>query len=270
VRAGLYDLNSEFDSIDTAGLFINSSHGIGPEIAQTGENGPSIFPVTSLGVRVRHASGAGYVQFVALDAVPGERQHPDRTGFSLGSSEGALMVGELGASRGAFSKLAIGAWTYTADFEAIGETDGAGAPVRASGNRGFYAMAEARLYAAETTQVTGWLRAGQAEKRFNDFAAYVGAGVAVAGLIPQRPDDQLGLAIASVEAGGPWRAQQALAGLATTARETTLEITWRMPLRDWITLQPDVQYVIHPGANADVRDALALGLRFEIAMSWSR
>ena len=38
LKAGLYDFNSEFDSISTAGLFINSSHGIGPDIAQTGEN----------------------------------------------------------------------------------------------------------------------------------------------------------------------------------------------------------------------------------------
>jgi porin len=43
-----------------------------------------------------------------------------------------------------------------------------------------------------------------------------------------------------------------------------------MPLRDWFTLQPDVQYVIHPGASADLRDALTLGVRFEIATSWSR
>ena len=27
----LYNLNSEFDVIETAGLFINSSHGIGPD-----------------------------------------------------------------------------------------------------------------------------------------------------------------------------------------------------------------------------------------------
>jgi porin len=37
---GLYDLNSEFDALDSAGLFINSAHGIGTDIAQSGENGP--------------------------------------------------------------------------------------------------------------------------------------------------------------------------------------------------------------------------------------
>ena len=52
-KAGLYDLNTEFDVVETAGLFINSSHGIGPDFSQSGVNGPSIFPTTSLGIRVK-------------------------------------------------------------------------------------------------------------------------------------------------------------------------------------------------------------------------
>ena len=70
LRAGLYDLNSEFDALQTAGLFLNSSHGIGPEISQTGRNGPSIFPTTSLGVRAKtQVAGACYAQMVVLDGV---------------------------------------------------------------------------------------------------------------------------------------------------------------------------------------------------------
>jgi porin len=51
VKAGLYNLNSEFDTTQSGGLFLISSHGIGPDFAQSGRNGPSIFPVTSLAVR---------------------------------------------------------------------------------------------------------------------------------------------------------------------------------------------------------------------------
>lgn len=43
LKAGLYDLNSEFDVNETGGLFVNSSHGMGADLAQTGANGPSIF-----------------------------------------------------------------------------------------------------------------------------------------------------------------------------------------------------------------------------------
>src|SRR3546814_14116465 len=48
VRIGLYDLNSEFDALDTAGFFVSSTHGIGTDFAQSGRNGPPLFPATSL------------------------------------------------------------------------------------------------------------------------------------------------------------------------------------------------------------------------------
>src|SRR3546814_813371 len=38
VRIGLYDLNSEFDALDTAGFFVSSPHGIGTDFAQSGRN----------------------------------------------------------------------------------------------------------------------------------------------------------------------------------------------------------------------------------------
>ena len=83
LRVGLYDLNSEFDSIETAALFVNPSHGIGPDVSQTGHNGPSIFPVTSLGVRLMKSWGPWSAQMAVLDAVPGDLDHPERTTIRL-------------------------------------------------------------------------------------------------------------------------------------------------------------------------------------------
>lgn len=270
LRAGLYDLNSEFDSIDSAGLFLNPSHGIGPDLAQSGQNGPSIFPVTSLALRLQGGAESWYWQVAAFDAAPGTVEHPDRTSFQLGSGDGALLIGELGRAVGPFSKLALGAWTYTAEFEAIDELDVAGDPVRDHGNRGFYALAEAHLVDRDALQVAGWLRAGRAEERFNPFSDYVGFGVTAAGLVPGRPDDQLGLAVASVGVGSPLRDALALAGAPLNSRETNVELTWRIPATDWLTLQPDLQYVIDPGFDPQLGDAWVVGLRFELGTSWSR
>jgi hypothetical protein len=68
---GLFDLNSEFDVTENAGLFLNSSFGIGPDYSQSGGNGPSIFPTTSLAFRVRvQPTDAFYVQSAVFDGVP--------------------------------------------------------------------------------------------------------------------------------------------------------------------------------------------------------
>ena len=58
VRAGLYDLNSEFYANESAGLLIAPAFGIGSELAATGPNGPSIFPSTALAVRGHFDLGA--------------------------------------------------------------------------------------------------------------------------------------------------------------------------------------------------------------------
>ncbi len=95
VRVGLYDLNTEFDAIDTAGLFVNPSHGIGPDYAQSGLNGPSIFPVTSLGVRLAAPIGGSLLKFAALDGVPGDPAHPKRTSIRFDEGDGALLAWEM-------------------------------------------------------------------------------------------------------------------------------------------------------------------------------
>jgi len=70
---GLHDLNSEFDAMETSALFINSSHGIGPDYSQSGQNGPSIFPTTSLAGRIRfRPRDYLYIQSAVYDGLPGD------------------------------------------------------------------------------------------------------------------------------------------------------------------------------------------------------
>ena len=41
----------------------------------------------------------------------------------------------------------------------------------------------------------------------------------------------------------------------------------RRPILDWLTLQPDLQYLIHAGAATSLRNAWVVGLRFEVSQS---
>src|SRR5882724_10265360 len=74
ILIGRYDLNTEFYRLQSAALFLNSSFGIGPEFSQSGRSGPSIFPDTSVGVRLAWKPARGVVLRAALlDGVPVER-----------------------------------------------------------------------------------------------------------------------------------------------------------------------------------------------------
>lgn len=267
LKAGLYDLNSEFDTSDSAGLFVNSSHGIGPDFSQSGENGPSIFPVTSLALRIDYELGDNWLARAAvLDGVPGDPGAPRRTTIELGGGDGALVVGELNYLDDE-TKLALGAWRYTARFEDILATQLAADPVERRGNDGVYALAERKLSneAADADQgLSGWLRFGLADPRFNPVRSYLGGGLVYTGPLPGRDEDQIGIAVARVRFGERYRRASALAGQSLEAGETNIEITYRMPLTPWLTLQPDVQYVLDPSGVPGRRNALAIGLRTEI------
>ncbi|PYQ29750.1 MAG: hypothetical protein DMF57_16110, partial [Acidobacteria bacterium] len=74
ILIGRYDLNTEFYRLQSAGLFLNSSFGIGPEFSQSGRDGPSIFPDTSVGTRIAWKPARGVVLRTAiLDGVPVDR-----------------------------------------------------------------------------------------------------------------------------------------------------------------------------------------------------
>ena len=87
------------------------------------------------------------------------------------------------------------------------------------------------------------------------------------GLVQSRPGDRLGFAIASARTGKPFRRAGALAGIGGDRHETSIEVTYSARINDWLRLQPDVQYIVNPGANPAPGNSLVFGLRFELAIS---
>ena len=53
-------------------------------------------------------------------------------------------------------------------------------------------------------------------------------------------------------------------GAALSHHETVLEATYQAALTDWLTFQPEVQYVINPGATAPAPNAVVVGARFSL------
>lgn len=268
LRFGLYDLNSEFDAGEAEGLFLNGSHGMGPDASQSGANGVSIFPVTGLALRYRVEAGGRYAQLAVLEGTPGDPDDRRSNAVRFDDGEGVLLAGEAGLSAGPLTKLAVGAWHYTADFEDLRRVDDAGVPLRHGGNQGAYLMLESGLggdAAREDGRWRAFLRYGVAADDFNAFSRFLGAGLVRRGTWP-RGEGQVGLAVARVRSGAPFRDAARAAGAPVARHETNLELTWRIPVSRRLTLQPDLQYVIHPGVDPVVRDALAVGLRFHL--SW--
>ncbi|MDH5546332.1 MAG: carbohydrate porin [Gammaproteobacteria bacterium] len=269
-RLGLYDLNSEFDVMETAGLFLNSSHGIGPDFAQSGENGPSIFPTTSLGFRaVYKLTPTMYAQGVVLDGVAGDPNNPNGTQVKLGANDGLLVSGEMGFATDpedkgtAYTKFAVGSWYYTQSMA----TNSLGSAITPQNNSGYYAVAERKLFSESGSGeqgLSGFARFGMANDSLNAIDYYYSVGFVYSGLIPGRNKDQFGFAVANAHTSQLVYDALSASSFNPSGQETNIEVTYRLELTPWMVVQPDLQYVVTPSARQSIANALVVGSRFEL------
>ncbi|WP_249778357.1 carbohydrate porin [Phenylobacterium glaciei] len=262
VRAGLYDLNSEFYTTDAAGLLISPAFGIGSELAATGPNGPSIFPSTALALRVRLVpSDATYVQAAVLNAHAGVIGDPD--GVDTAFDDGGLLIAEAGwTGRG---KVAVGAWGYTKKQEDILDLDAAGDPVQRTAT-GVYLLVEQPLNGAQgdVRAVAGFLRLGVSDGDTTPFKGGGQAGLLMTQVFAGRPDSALSLGVAYGGLSDKFQQTLTAGGVSAESSESTIELTYADKVAPRLTLQPSVQYVIHPGGDRDADPALVLALRVSI------
>jgi porin len=95
----------------------------------------------------------------------------------------------------------------------------------------------------------GWAPESRAEAE-----QYIGGGVRWQGALPARDDDIMGLGVFNI-----YFSEQA--GF-TDHSETAIEFFYKVQLAGWMALQPDMQYITNPGGDGK-RNALALGGRLE-------
>jgi len=212
--AGLYDVTSEFDvMVSSSELFVNSSFGTGAEFAASGQNGPSTFPATSLGIRGQAImTDRLMVRAVVADGVPGNPNDFHGTHIHLSEDDGLFGTMELAyykfregdvltgkPRRLTFrrigrsapleyeAKAAIGFWGYTTTLDHLSKVESSGDPGKQHGTYGMYGLAEYDVYheKGDTDQeLTLFVRAGMADPKVNRFSQYYGGGLVYTGLLP--------------------------------------------------------------------------------------
>ena len=284
VLAGVYDINSEFDLIPSAGDFLNSSFGFGPEYGLSGRTGPSSYPSTGLAVRAMVQPIPSFYGLLGVsDAVPGDSEGGR---FRLDADEGALLSFEVGYAhlllaptpivsmgrrpagewrrvsgpqrrrigRGrpiedVSTKVAIGGWAYSREFPNWSLQESLGR------SWGVYLLGEHRFYQAEdgTGWLSGFARVGTAADAVNRLNLSLKAGLTCGGAIPGRPDDITEFGIAYAGNGSPFLEAQRRSGVSMERGETVIELTHRAEIGGGVSLQPDLQWFWNPGMNPDRR-----------------
>ena len=219
---------------------------------------------------------------------------PLPTGTVFSFSGGAFFIAEASYlpnqgkdAAGLPGAYRIGAWYHTSARFAdqrydntglsLASPQSTGIPIEHAGDGGVYGVIDQMLYRVPGTDdqgLSGFFRAGGVPNDRNLVNFYADGGLAYKGLVPHRPDDKIGIAAAVARIGDNARGLDADAGFYSgnpsypvRSSEAVIELTYQLQLKPWWMLQPDLQYVINPGAgvpNADGslrRNALVLGIR---------
>ena len=112
--------------------------------------------------------------------------------------------------------------------------------------------------------VTAFVQLGLGDGRVNQIGGYLSGGLTLTAPFAGRAQDELGLAATAALNGSHYERAQMAAG-TPAAGETTVELTYLAQLGVWLTVQPDLQYVIHPGGTRAVRNAVVPGLRIAVS-----
>lgn len=263
---GIYDLSNEFYDLNTSDFFLNTGFGIGAEFADTATDGVAIFPTSAPSIRLRvQPSEELYAQAVLSDGINGAPL-TSKSYARLNQNSPAVFMVEAGylpqEGKKELGKFAVGVWSYTGGIHNIFRT---GTEQISNNNRGIYAMAEYSIFRHNDNPdrgLKGFLRAGYADSDFARFDFSWSAGIVYNGIFPKRENSQLGFAVSQAHTLDDYRGQTFVnPDINPEVAETAIELSYKDKVLPWLTIQPDMQYIIHPGALGLRDDAFVIGSR---------
>ena len=257
---GQHDLNSVFAVSEVGLFFINSSFGIQPDLST---NFPaSIFPLATLGSVISWRIGDRFKMHHAIyDGDPGtENSNPNSLNWSLNKEEGALLINEVQYTTQKDSlqqsSFKFGYWRHTQDrvVDQVSYTN----------SQGVYFINDHVVYRNKTNGgvLSAFSQLGFSLNKHNPVQTYFGGGLLYQGISPKRTQDGIGLAIGHTYFSDSYQSNFKK-GLKN---ETALELSYQWITKGRWTFQPNIQYILNPGSNSELPNALMGLIRF--GLSW--
>jgi porin len=195
--AGLYPIDTEFQVLDTAALFVQPPYGPTGDLSST--RGPSIFNTSAFGVRGKWVSDdrSVYAQAALMDGIPGDPNQPKGTHIIFGSNDGTMGIVEVGlrTQESRQAKYAVGLWGYSARVDDLVDVDANQNPVQRRSYGGYF-LADANLWKDSSGRsFSGFFRYGVTDGDSTIFRSVVNTGLVINAPFSGRPDDVLGLVL---------------------------------------------------------------------------
>ena len=244
LKIGKVDANAEFSLIDNGLDFMTSSAHVTPTLFMF-----PTFPDPMPGINVFFTPGKLFYASIAAYDANGNDDFLDFSGkpnSAQPSLTGTLWIGETGLTwsklfgNGHDGNLRLGIWKHTGYFN---RTDNNNA---VHGANGLYFVMNQTLWKPRSDKdaergLRMFLEYAHSNRTVAPIYQHFGGGLVWKGIAATRPDDELGIctqyAQISQEPGFLWNHEQ------------TVESFYKFVLGSWINIQPDAQYIVHPGGE---------------------
>jgi porin len=302
LRAGQLAADTEFMTAKYTDVFTNASLGWPAGLSLNMPSGGPSPPLATMGARLRGDLSDNLTLIGAVfngDAAgpgPNDPQLRDRYGLNFRVNDPPLVLGEAQflwngkkGDPGLDGKFKIGGWRHFGEFGdqrfdtnglSLANPNSTGTPAMFRGDYGVYSVFEQKLYRVANDDDRGigmFARASYSPPDRNLIDLYADAGIEFIGLSDQRPKDKFGVAAGYARVSPRALALdgdfQQMLGPAWPVRsfESVVTAVYQYEVRAGWTLQPNVQYITHPGGGATnplgtpagkvLKDAAVFGLR---------
>ena len=289
LRAGQLAADTEFINSKYTDVFTNASLGWPAGVSLNLPSGGPSPPLAALGARLRAdvtdnltLIGAVFDGNAAGPGV-GDPQLRDRYGMNFRVNDPPLALYEAQfqwnskkGDPGLDGKFKLGGWRHFGSFTderfdtaglSLANPASTGAPAMLARDYGVYAVFEQKLFRVGKDDDRGigvFARASYSPPDRNLIDVYADAGVELVGLADRRPHDKFGVAAAYAHVSSRGRRSTATsrclrANMALTLFETLLTAVYQYEVQAGLTLQPNVQYICHPGGRGFQPDRAAPG-----------
>jgi porin len=262
---GKHDANSEFFISDYGLMFLNSAFGVPSNMSLSVPL--SIFPRNGLAARLNVQPNDNWLFKAAVyDGAFGSYDtDPYSIETKLDKEEGAFIIAETQAYKSLIPGLTgtyrLGGFYHTADYTHLDDTT----ETQTGKNWGAYLIIDQELFREKGNPENGlgaFLQVSYMPADYNMNNFYFGFGLNYTGLIPNRPNDILGLGYAHAAISKIFRSVNTEAD----AFEGAIEFTYKCFLNEHFVLQPCVQYLLNPGLDPSLSDALVPMFRFKLIL----
>ena len=279
LRVGQQAADDEFIVSKVGALFVNSNFGYPglPSLDQL-SGGPD-YPLATPAVRLKLAPTdqltilAAAFDGNAAGIASGDPQLSDPSGTAFRTGDGVLgfleaqyAINQAKDADGLPGTYKLGAWYNAGRFAdqhfdtgglSLADPRSSGKARAHDGDWSVYAIADQMLWRRPGTDDQGLsafarIMGAPADRNLIDF--YADAGFSFKGPLDGRDDDQVGLAasygrISSDASRLDADLQRLIPGRPVRDQESAIELTYMAQIAPWWQVQPDLQYIVHPGGH---------------------